>query len=1271
MPVSYWINDKGLSKITNGSDFVAAQSSFRTWENVATADVRFIYRGTTTVASVGRDGMNVVSFADPTAPLGSSTIAATFSFFKRDSTGLVIDEADIAFNSALDFSTSAEQNKFDIQSVLTHEIGHLLGLDHSAMVSSVMVPFGVSSQLDQRTLAYDDIAAITEIYPKPSAGVGVGQIRGVVRSGGIPILGAHVVAVNANGTALVSTLSQADGSFVLRFLPEGAYKIFAEPLDLPVTKDNIGGFYANTRTDFGTTYFGNVSTQSNAQRISLTAGTTATADIDTLPKSATGLNLTRPAFGTRLMRGISGRLTVGGEDLTVGVVFSSSNPGIFLGTPSFGGRISSVASTSAQMDLSIPADAPTGPIDVAVSRGVDTSIVAGALVITDLAPRGITVSPATGTTDGGTPVTVLGTNLRSGAQVYFGGLPASGVNVVDSGTIFVNAPPNSPGATNVVVVNPDGTWGFGVGVFTYEAAPPLITRVTPLSGPPGTAVTIEGQNFDSHLQNVVVQFNGVSARIVSTTSNVITTFVPFGVATGPITVFIFGKAATGPVFTVTALPASANVAGGIFNFIDATADAGGTDLAFAADDDAVALVNLPFNFTLFQDIYLAGSPVSISTNGFLSFESVPAVQTFQNGPLPGQTIAQPLGGNGVIPPSLIAPFWDDLVMKSGSTVTTRTIGNTPNRQFVVEWSKMSILDETGTDLDASVTFEVVLFEGSNDIQFLYSSLSGPRSDGSSATIGAQDLKRTTAIQAGFNQAILSSGQFKTYHFDNGKYSELVPDSTPPSKPVITDEGALTANRTQLAASWTAQDIESGIREFQYAIGTTPGGTDLKPFAATTQNSIVVTGLNLQSGMTYYFAVKAINGVGLVSETGISDGIRYDPAYQPQIKIVPSAPESGAQFTGLALLAPASMTVVFRAYDSNGAMIFGPGIRNPAAVSLNAGQQYARLLPEIFGFQTFDGWLEVEASTPGLGVFTATGAWDLSMLDGAVAADASTDFVLFHPGASAIFVNPSPRVANVTMTFMSAPGGESFSIPPRGRVVRTINGAVRVQSSEALAAMERTLGTSKLAINAAVPVTDGRATLVFPHAVAGAGYTSTVTLANVGTTEQTVQMSFPGFAALQVLPPNTAARIPIAGAAINMTVGALSLSTADPSSPAGVVAVLDIENESGLVTMGARPAATELSFPHVANGNGLFTGLAFATGANATSITIEVYEPSGGSPKSATINLGANQQLARLVSELVADTATQLGGYIRIRADKPIWAWEIFGSGQVMASGPPL
>jgi hypothetical protein len=488
--------------------------------------------------------------------------------------------------------------------------------------------------------------------------------------------------------------------------------------------------------------------------------------------------------------------------------------------------------------------------------------------------------------------------------------------------------------------------------------------------------------------------------------------------------------------------------------------------------------------------------------------------------------------------------------------------------------------------------------------------------------------------------------------------------------VVTDEGALTANRTQLAASWTSADPESGIREFQYAIGTTPGGTEVKPFTSTTQNSIVVTGLNLQPGTTYYFAVKATNAAGLTSDIGISDGIRYDAAYQPQTKIIPAVTETSGEFTGIALLAPTAMTVVLRAYDTNGAMVFGPGIRNPSTIALAAGQQYARLIPELMGLQDFDGWIEAEASSPGLGVFTATGAWDGTTLDGSVARDTSADFLLFHSGASAVLVNPSPRAANVMMNSLSSPGTQSLSIPARGRVVIPLAGPLRVQSSEPLAAVERLDAPGKLAINEAAPIADAQAVVVFPHAVTGSGYTSTLTLANVTGATETVSVGFGASTKTLTLNPNTSTRFSV-GDTSGISTGSVKITASTPSGQAAVLGILDIENETGLVTMGARPAATQFVFPHVANGNGLYTGLAFASGNSPATITIEVYSAAGGSPQTATVAIGANQQLSRLLSELVTGAANQVGGYIRIRADQPIWAWEIYASGQAMGSGPPL
>jgi hypothetical protein len=484
---------------------------------------------------------------------------------------------------------------------------------------------------------------------------------------------------------------------------------------------------------------------------------------------------------------------------------------------------------------------------------------------------------------------------------------------------------------------------------------------------------------------------------------------------------------------------------------------------------------------------------------------------------------------------------------------------------------------------------------------------------------------------------------------------------------VTDEGAVTSNGAQLAVSWSSTDPESGIIGFQYAIGTTPGGTDVKNFTSTTQNSVVVTGLTLQTGVTYYFAVRSTNGVGLQSAVGLSDGIRYDPAFQPQTKIIPSSPQNATEYSGIAFLATSARTVVLRAYDSSGNLIMGTGIRNPSTISLAAGQQSAKLLSELFGIQqSFDGWIEAQASGPGLGLFIATGAWDGSTLDGSVARDPSADFFLFHAGASAIMVNPSLRSANVSIN-----GGPVLMIPSRGRIVTTVPGIVHVLSSEALVVAERVSSPGKLSINTAVPLTDAQSTLVFPDAAVGSGYNSILLLANATASPIdlaiTTPLSTTAFA--RHMGPNETTQFSIAsfGSPQNLFIaGAVRITSTGP-----LVGVLDIQSQTDPVTIGARPAATDFSFPQVANGNGLFTGLALATGDSAASITINVYAPSGGTPKSATITLGANQQLSKLVSELVSGVATQVGGYIRIHADQPIFAWEIYGSDLVMASGPPL
>jgi IPT/TIG domain-containing protein len=78
------------------------------------------------------------------------------------------------------------------------------------------------------------------------------------------------------------------------------------------------------------------------------------------------------------------------------------------------------------------------------------------------------VSPRSGSTTGGTAVSVAGTNFVSGATVSFGGAAAGAVVVVSPTKITASTPPHKQGAVTVVVTNPSGQTGALPGGFTYR-----------------------------------------------------------------------------------------------------------------------------------------------------------------------------------------------------------------------------------------------------------------------------------------------------------------------------------------------------------------------------------------------------------------------------------------------------------------------------------------------------------------------------------------------------------------------------------------------------------------------------------------------------------------------------------------------------------------------------------------------------------------------------------------------------------------------------------
>ena len=759
LPVSYRIHAGGLAGLGNGSEFIAVQRAFDTWQNLPSSSIAFRYEGTTSTQTGGNDGVNIISFQDTSFSFGTGTIAVTVS---SSSQGFFRD-ADILFNPSnpsITFATDGRSDGFDIQAIATHEIGHFLGLDHTAIVSATMNPTGGRGTVFPRSLKSDDIIGASTLYPETAFLSATGGLRGRITNAGANTFGAHVVVLDAEGNAVVSALTELDGTYQISGLSPGSYALYAEPLDGPVTESNIGGqFDSRVNVNFTTTFLGGTLNPSQRQSVQVIAGSTLQEiNIAVLPSPAALLNLTSPSLGQRVAQGTSVAFNARGDGVVDGLAFQIPGPAVSLAAPVFSGG------NTARLTTSVDALASVGVRPIFAQRADATSALTGGLIITGQQPTLSSIQPAAGINSGGTRVTITGTNFNSGTEVSLAGVPLTDVTVVDSTTLLGTTAPNTVGPLTLLAVNPDGTSAVLASAFVASALRPAVTAVNPTSGPPTTVVTLSGTSFDSSTTNVSVSFGGIPATVVSASQSQITAIVPFGAVSGPVTVTVFGQQATGPVFTVTGPKPSTNRAETQFQYVDTSSGSGGTPLNFVREnDDDLSELSLPFDFTLFTSTFLAGASLNVATNGWMAFSASGYPSQYINASLPG----------GSLSASLIAPFFDDLILqRQDSSVSTRLVGTAPDRRWVIDWQNLSIIDENGDLLDGRVSFQAILFEGSNDIAFQYKTLEGPRAYGESATVGLQNATRTLAAQFSFNQARLYAGRVVAFRFDpnNATYS---------------------------------------------------------------------------------------------------------------------------------------------------------------------------------------------------------------------------------------------------------------------------------------------------------------------------------------------------------------------------------------------------------------------------------------------------------------------------------------------------------------------
>jgi hypothetical protein len=192
--------------------------------------------------TIAGTGDNVALFAE------GNTTARTRVFYDLD-TG-EINEADIVINpypysetgAALQFSTDGTPGTYDLESTLAHEIGHLLGLNHSHVIGATMQAsqalngtYGLPA-ITERTLSDADQVAARSLYgPREKTGSIEGRILSSVGGRLLPAIAAHVWIEDIdNGKVMASGLTSSSGSFTFNSVPPGKYRAMVEYLDAAV-----------------------------------------------------------------------------------------------------------------------------------------------------------------------------------------------------------------------------------------------------------------------------------------------------------------------------------------------------------------------------------------------------------------------------------------------------------------------------------------------------------------------------------------------------------------------------------------------------------------------------------------------------------------------------------------------------------------------------------------------------------------------------------------------------------------------------------------------------------------------------------------------------------------------------------------------------------------------------------------------------------------------------------------------------------------------------
>jgi len=499
----------------------------------------------------------------------------------------------------------------------------------------------------------------------------------------------------------------------------------------------------------------------------------------------------------------------------------------------------------------------TTPAGTAGARDVVLTTAGGSVTSTGgftyaAAPTISTVTPSSGSTGGGTSVTITGTNLSGVTSVTVGGTAATlGTNT--STSIVITTPTGTAGARDVVLTTAGGSV-TSTGGFTYILSPSIST-ISPNAGPSagGTSVTISGTNL-SGVTSVTI--GGAATTLGTNTSTSIVVTTPAGTAgardvvvttSGGSVTAVGGFTYAGPPTIGTISPSSGPTGGGtsvtitgsnLANITNVTI--GGAAASLGANTSTSIVVTTPSGAVGARDVVVSTAGGSVTSTGGFTYVAAPTISSISpsSGLAAGGTSVTITGTNlsGVTSVTVGGAAATLGINTATSIVITTPAGTAGARDVVVTTAGGPVTSTAGFTYISAATVTAI------------SPAVGPISGGTSVTITGTNFTGATAVTIGGAAATgVSIVNATTITATTSAHAAGNVDV------VVTTPGG-TATGSGLY-SYVSGPVVTSISP---ASGPSAGGT-----------SVTITGSNLAGATAVSFGGAAATAVSVTSATTIT------------------------------------------------------------------------------------------------------------------------------------------------------------------------------------------------------------------------------------------------------------------------------------------------------------------------------------------------------------------------------------------------------------------